>query len=322
MNSKLTFVVMTILLSTRLFSAQAQDILVDDSYTPSQRYDKNIVKFPELKWPQLEFIEGQRIVFEQRYKRIGRRELHLDIFLPAEARSSNQTIMLVHGGGWRSGNKSHLYPIANLLSQRGYVVVLPEYRLSIEATYPAGLVDLNDARLWLAEHAKEFAIDPDKIAIGGASSGGQMATLLANTGNHIWFKGDQKNAKSDFNLVVNLDGVLDFTDPLAIEYENKLGAESAAGLWFGGAMKDTLEKWQQASAARHIHAHSPPMLIVSSGQKRFTAGQEIVRKQLTEFSIDNQYYEFDTILHSFWLFEPYLSQTVQLIDNFFSKQNL
>ena len=303
--------------TTQIFAKQ---LIIDDSYTASERYARYVKQDPTLIRPILSFDDGQQIIFNRRYKEINSRELHLDIFLPAKQRASGQSIMMVHGGGWRAGDKSHFYPMANLLAKRGFVVVLPEYRLSIEAENPAGLVDLNHARVWLAEHADEFSIDPSFIAIGGGSSGGHMAALLANTANKPWFKGDDITVSTEFNAVVDLDGLLDFTTPLAIKNENK--ENSAAALWFGGSMKDRLSMWQQASTAKHIHKESPPILIISSGQLRFTAGKDDVVNQLNKFGIPNQYYEFKQVIHTFWLFEPYLSQTVDMVDLFFKKLDL
>ena len=311
------FYLSLIVVSTQAF---AKERIIDDSYTPSERFARYVKQDPTLVRPTLSFEDGQQVIFNRRYKEINGRELHLDIFLPVKLRASGQSIILVHGGGWRAGDKSHFYPMANLLAKRGFVVVLPEYRLSIEAEYPSGLVDLNHARVWLAEHADEFSIDPNHIAIGGGSSGGHMAALVANTANKPWFKDTAITLATTFNAVVDLDGLLDFTTPLAIKNENK--ENSAAALWFGGSMQDRLSKWQQASTAKHIHKESPPILIISSGQLRFTAGKDDVVNQLNKFGIPNQYYEFKQVIHTFWLFEPYLSQTVDMVDLFFKKLDL
>lgn len=290
-------------------------IPVDDGYTVSQRYFDNKANYPEMRWPELHFAAGQSIQFDRRYKLVGSRELHIDIFLPAAANRKSQSMMLVHGGGWRSGNKSHLYALANLLAQSGYTVFLPEYRLSAEALYPAGLVDLNDAIVWIKSQAENYDIQPDQLAIVGGSSGGQMAALLAYTADQSLFK-TSVDDDTRVNAMVDLDGVLDFTTPLAIKYENKAGDQSAVGLWFGGAMEKTADKWQQASAAKHVHPQAPPTLIISSGQQRFTAGKETVMRQLDEYGIRNKYVEYDEILHTFWLFEPWVSEVAATIDQF------
>ncbi|QJR81110.1 alpha/beta hydrolase [Alteromonas pelagimontana] len=300
-------------------STVAKDFTVDDSYSVSQRYYNNIESHPELVWPTLNFEQGQQVMFDRRYKVANDRELHLDIFLPAKAKPSKQAVMLIHGGGWRSGNKSHFYTLANLLAQRGYVVITPEYRLSVEAPYPAGLVDINDALVWVKENAQQFNIAPDSIALGGGSSGGHMAGLLGNTANQTWFKGSESDADTRVNAVIDLDGVLDFTHPLAIANENKNKEKSAAGLWFGGAMEDTLEKWEQASTAKHIHQQSPPMLIISSGQMRFTAGKDTVLEKLDRFGIINQYFQYEDNIHTYWLFDPYVTETADRIDAFLTR---
>ncbi|MCY7297190.1 alpha/beta hydrolase [Alteromonas sp. a30] len=304
----------------------AQTYEVDDSYTPSSRFERYKKQDETLIKPDLVFKQGQAIRFEQTYATIGKRELHADLFMP-HGRNLRQAIILVHGGGWRSGNKSHFYPLANLLAQKGYLVVLPEYRLSTEALYPAGLTDLNRVITWLRAQASELDFNPANIAIGGGSSGGHMAALIGNTVNQDWFHPPNSEAETNIqanthvNAVIDLDGVLDFTHPLAIASENKRKEKSAAGLWFGGAMEDTLNKWQQASTALHIHANSPPMLVISSGQMRFTAGKDKTFAKLTQFDIAHQYYQYNGIIHTFWLFEPYLSETAVRIHQFF-KENV
>ena len=298
----------------------AELIPSDDSYTVSQRYYIYKQQHPKLEWPVLQFQAGQEILFDRRYKNVDDRELHIDIFLPQPAHRNRRAILLVHGGGWSSGNKSHFYPAANLLAQRGYTVFLPEYRLSPEARYPGGLVDLNDAIVWARQQADSYGFDKDKLALGGGSSGGQMAALLAYTADEPLYKSNPAD-DTQVSALIDLDGVLDFTTPLAIEYENKAGDQSAAGRWFGGAFEKYPEKWREASAVRHIDGSSPPTLIISSGQLRFTAGSEQVRSDLDKLGIRNEYFQYNEIIHTFWLFEPYLGEVVDRIDRFLNPAN-
>ncbi|GGF77254.1 alpha/beta hydrolase [Alteromonas lipolytica] len=298
--------------------AESKDITVDDSYSPGERFARYKPKHPELEWPVLSFRAGQRVEFERPYKQADGRDLHLDVFHPSAENQNGQAIILVHGGGWRSGNKSHFYPLANLLAQSGYVVVTPEYRLSTEATYPAGLTDISDVINWLKTRAGLFQVSPDQIAIGGGSSGGQMAALIghAASSKHFYSEPTQDNR---VNAVISLDGVLDFTTPLALKFENKKQEKSAAALWLGGTYEQIPQVWQQASATHYLHKASPPTLIISSGQLRFTAGSTEMQAYLTQHHIINQYIELDNTIHTFWLFEPYLSQTAQWIDTFLQR---
>lgn len=304
------------------FTGGAQILrLKDDSYTVSERFYRYKEQYPELEWPALTFDSSQKLLFDRRYREVDGVELHIDAFLPGNSAQNPATaIMLVHGGGWRSGSKSHFYAMANLLVQKGYAVFMPEYRLSDEAKYPHGMIDLNHALVWIRANAKQFNIDANRIAIGGGSSGGHMAALLGNTANKNWYRQGIENHDSRVFAIVDLDGVLDFTTPLGLSYENKKGDSSAAGLWFGGSYEKAKDKWHQASTAKHIHPGSPPLLVISSGQLRFTTGKEETFEKLSAYNIDHEYYQFDNIIHTFWLFQPYLSTTVEKVDKFLQKQ--
>ncbi len=290
-------------------------IPIDDSYTVSSRYLSNREQHPELTLPRVTMVDGQTILFDRLYRTIGSRELHLDAFLPPPGKARRQAIVLLHGGAWRSGNKSNFYAIASLLAQRGYAVFLPEFRLAPEARYPAGMVDINAAINWVSSHADEFGFDPGRIAVGGESTGGQMAGLIAYTGGSTMFTADGRPA-AHLNALIDIDGVLDMTAPLALQNENRGGAKSPAALWLGGSFEQVPEKWREASAASHLSADSPPTLVISGGQARFTAGIEDVLPKLTSLGIGNRNVNFPGLPHTFWLFEPYASQVVEAIDDF------
>ena len=291
-------------------------IPIDDSYTVSRRFDGYKNKFEKISWPASKFNQDQTVLFDRQYKIIDNRELHIDVFLPVQATNKRQAILLVHGGAWRSGSKSHFYGLANLLAQKGYVVLLPEYRLSPEAKYPAGLIDINDAIIWAKSQSMDFSFDAEKIAIGGASSGGQMAALLAYSSNTALFKTQGANTK--VNALIDLDGVLDFTTPMALSFENAAGVNSVAAKWLGGSWEQIPDRWRQASSTKYLDANSPPTLIISSGLVRFTVGKEEVFEKLNRFGIKNSYYEFSNAPHDIWLFEPYMSQIALKIDEFLS----
>jgi acetyl esterase/lipase len=277
--------------------------VVDDSYTIASRFARYKDQYPGIQWPVVAPSAGQTILFDRAYKALGDRDLHLDIFAPAPGTSRHQGLVLVHGGAWRSGSKAHFYALANLLAQRGYTVFLPEYRLSPEAAYPAGVVDVGDALAWARAHAGDYGLSAGRIALGGASSGGQMASLVAYT-------------VAGANALVDMDGVLDFTTPLALQYENAAGDASSAAKWLGGSYEHAPDLWREASAASHVGATSPPTLIISSGNVRFTAGKDKVLETLAANHIPARWYAFSGAPHDIWLFDPWLGTVVDQIDSF------
>jgi pectinesterase len=291
---------------------------VDGSYTIAQRWAAYKDRYPGIALPDMRFEAGQQILFDRLYKKDGGRELHIDVFLPVGMKR-RQGVLLVHGGGWRSGDKSHFYALANRLAQRGYAVFLPEYRLSAESPYPTGLIDINDAIVWVKAHAEAFGFDARRLALGGASSGGQMASLLAYSQTEALYKSNPSD-DTRVNALIDLDGVLDFTSPLALTYENAAGPESAAALWLGGSWEQAPQRWREASALTHLNASAPPTLIISSGLTRFTAGREAVEMRLKGCGVPYSFYSFENAPHDVWLFEPWLDPIVERMDAFLKKE--
>jgi len=92
-------------------------------------------------------------------------------------------LVWIHGGGWVLGSVEESDPVARGLSVAADCVVASiEYRLAPEHPFPAGLEDCWAALRWCVDHADDLRVDPDRLAIGGDSAGGNLAaacTVLA-----------------------------------------------------------------------------------------------------------------------------------------------
>ncbi|WP_206241144.1 alpha/beta hydrolase [Novosphingobium terrae] len=302
-------------LACLLLAASVAARPVDDSYTIASRFERYRSLYPGIAWPAVAPAPGETMLFDRAYKTLPDRDLHLDIFRPAPDHTRHQGLVLVHGGAWRSGSKAHFYVLADRLAQRGYTVFLPEIRLSPEAPFPAGLVDVSDTMVWVKTHAAEFGLSPQKIALGGASSGGQMAALVAYSDAAGLFRSTPQDDRSA-NALIDIDGVLDFTTPLALQFENANGTQSSAAKWLGGSWDQVPQRWKEASAATYVGAKSPPTLIISSGNAHFTEGKDQVMASLQANHIPARWYAFEKAPHDIWLFEPWLPTVVDTIDNF------
>jgi acetyl esterase/lipase len=86
----------------------------------------------------------------------------------------------IHGGGLIMGTpEQDDHWLSWLADELGILVVSVDYRLAPEHPYPAGLDDCMDALRWLHDAADELGVDPDRIAVGGASAGGGLAAAVA-----------------------------------------------------------------------------------------------------------------------------------------------
>ncbi len=85
-----------------------------------------------------------------------------------------------HGGGWVLGDLDTADSTCrSLAAKSGAVVVSVDYRLAPESPYPAGVDDALAAVSWVAANASELGGDPDRVAVGGDSAGGNLATVTA-----------------------------------------------------------------------------------------------------------------------------------------------
>lgn len=85
-----------------------------------------------------------------------------------------------HGGGWVLGTlDGHDYVCSCLAARSGCVVVSVDYRLAPEHRYPAAIDDCVTAYRHIVEHGADFGIDPQRVAVGGDSAGGNLAAALS-----------------------------------------------------------------------------------------------------------------------------------------------
>lgn len=85
-----------------------------------------------------------------------------------------------HGGGWVIGSSELSVPVcAELASRAGCLVVSVDYSLAPEHPFPRGLEDCLSVGEWVLEHAAEIGGDPSRVAVGGDSAGGNLATVVA-----------------------------------------------------------------------------------------------------------------------------------------------
>jgi acetyl esterase/lipase len=102
-----------------------------------------------------------------------------DVYSPSDSTGPLPTLIWIHGGAWISGDKSNVDPYVKMIAAEGYTTVALNYTVAPEAAYPTALTQLNQALKFLVEHADEYRIDPDRIAIAGDSAGSNLTSQLA-----------------------------------------------------------------------------------------------------------------------------------------------
>ncbi len=104
----------------------------------------------------------------------------LDVFpatVPAPA-SGAPVLMFIHGGYWRSLDKSQHAFVAPAFNAQGALVVVPNYALCPAVTIEHIVLQTAAAVAWTWQHARDFGGDPSRLALVGHSAGGHLATMM------------------------------------------------------------------------------------------------------------------------------------------------
>jgi pectinesterase len=295
-------------------AARAQNqYVIDTTYTIKSVYKKEIKNYPFISIVQPKTYSNVEEKKEIVYSKISDRKLRLDAYF-CNTFAKNPAIVIVHGGGWKSGNKSQMETFAREMASRGFSCFTIEYRLSPEAKYPAAIFDVKKAIKFIKTNAAQFHTDQTKIAVLGCSSGGQMAALIGTTNNNNLF--EEKDAKdkttSTVQAIIDIDGILAFKHP-----ESKEG--TVAGLWLGGSYDEKPEIWEQASALTHTDNNTPPTLFINSSIDRFHAGRDDMIDILNKNKIYSEVKTIQNSPHSFWFLNPWFDETVTYTTQFLNK---
>ena len=190
--------------------------------------------------------------------------LLLDVYQPGEHSSDLRPAMvLIHGGGWTSFDKSTMQAMGMFLAPFGFCRVLgrlpvvPRKRRNL---WPAQLDDVQRAVRWIRANAAKYGVDPRYIGAFGHSAGAQLAALLGMEDTRD--NSDPALAKysSKVQAVVDVSGPTDFTTQSGSRGVGFLTA------FFGGDYAHAAKIWQDASPAFHVAKNVAPFLIVHGTQ--------------------------------------------------------
>ncbi|WP_242092888.1 alpha/beta hydrolase [Aestuariivivens sediminicola] len=306
------FILLLIVLPITVISAQKKENY--KPYTIQSTYNKLKKKFPNVS-PIQPLVSNKIKIKENRvYKKVNQTKLRLDLYLP-KSNIKNQRfplVLLIHGGGWLTGQKENQRVMAQHLALHGYIAVTASYRLGLEAPYPAAVIDLKDALVWLRQHAKKYKIHTGQISVLGTSAGGQLATLIGVTPNSERFEPDT-SVSEVVQAIINIDGIVSFIHPEAYQ------EGAMASIWLNGTRESNWKNWKEASPLEYVNENAPPMLFINSSQDRFHAGRDDLISILKNHDIYNEVHTLEDSPHSFWLLHPWFEPTLKITVNFLNK---
>ena len=238
------------------------------------------------------------------YKKVGNRELHVEIEKPATWKASDRrpAIVFYFGGGWVGGTSTQFQIQSEYLATRGMVGIRVEYRVIPKGDKGPPVVCCNDAKSamrWVRAHATELGIAPQRIAASGGSAGGHLAaftTLVDGTDDPL----DDLKISPKANALVLFNPVFDNGS------EGGYGAER-----IGNRLKEF-------SPAHNVAAGAPPT-VVFLGAKDELIGLAVLdryKASMTKAGARCDTHVYEGQPHGFFNKEPYKTTTLIETDKF------
>ncbi|MCX7011927.1 MAG: alpha/beta hydrolase [Candidatus Sumerlaeota bacterium] len=203
----------------------------------------------------------------------------LDILYHKDTSKRRPAIVMVHGGGFRGGDKATFLDRVAYFGKLGYVTMTINYRLTGVAPFPAQVEDCKQAVRWLRANAAKYGVDPEHIGALGGSAGAHLAAMLALVPKSAGLEGDgpYQDQSSRVQAAVPISGAFDFR-PDSIRRTGMQVDDVALVPFLGGTADEKPDLAAKASPITYIAKDEPPLLIIHG-----TADKRIDVRQAEEF---------------------------------------
>lgn len=263
---------------------------------------------------------GVRVHRDIAYVPGGGKRNQLDVFVPAKGVQNAPVLLQIHGGGWTIGNKrEQAQPLMNHLTQKGWVCVACNYRLSPRATWPDHLVDVKRVIAWIRSEIANYGGDPNFIVATGGSAGGHLTAMVGLSANDPEYQPGFEDIDTSVVAAIPFYGVYDFSD------QWKLQAQGDSTDWIAKTVLKVdpsrdHEALRRASPMHRIHAGAPPFLIIHGTNDSLTSVEEARHFAWSLAHTSSQevvYAELPRTQHAFEIFHSTrTSAAIQAVEHF------
>ncbi|MBC8036731.1 MAG: alpha/beta hydrolase [Rhizobiales bacterium] len=205
----------------------------------------------------------------------------LDIYKPAPARGKLPIIVFGYGGGWSSGDRAGYAFLGRAFASRGFLTIVPDYRLVPDFVFPAFVEDTAGAIAWAARHGGDFGGDTSRIFLVGHSAGAYNVAMAALDNRYLERFGTSARIVSG---VATLAGPFDF---LPLDDSSAIAAFSA---------------WPDLAETQPVNlvtAEAPPFLLLTGGSDRIVGprNSRSLARRLTSAGVAVETKEYPGIGH-------------------------
>ncbi|MEM1070459.1 MAG: alpha/beta hydrolase [Planctomycetota bacterium] len=250
------------------------------------------------------------------FGRGGDVELRLDLARPVEASEPAPCVVVIHGGAWRSGNKSlHINEIRRFAEQ-GYVSATIQYRLCPKHCFPAQIEDVKCAVRFLRANAKKYGIDPKRIGAIGFSAGAHLSMMLGTMDPKDGFEGDGGWADQSSKV----QAVVSFFGPTELAGEDlPERSVSLVNAFIGGTKADMMQAFKDASPITYVDSGDAPMLLLQGTEDPLVPHTQAIKMVdlMTEANVPGRVELIIDVSHGWGGQE--LQRTIEVSNQFFRR---
>jgi acetyl esterase/lipase len=245
------------------------------------------------------------------YARSGGEILKADVWEPPEdpkgaarrsgtdvAAEGRPAVIVVHGGGWRSGGRSEFPSWDAWLAEEGYVVFDIDYSLSPPPSWREAPADVACAVGWVKENASRYGVDPERVVLMGRSAGAQLALLTAYEGDRAApTPGCTAGSVGDAGVAA----VVGFYSPTDLPRLSSEGYLPGMDRFLGGSPDAVPGRYRNLSPVLHVDPGDPPTFLAYGGDDRIVPpGQSrLLGKRLRDAGMPHRLVELPWANHTF-----------------------
>ena len=180
--------------------------------------------------------------------------LSLEVYRPPQV-GKYPALIVIYGGAWQNGSPTQHAKFNDYMAARGYTVVAIDYRHAPRYRFPTQVEDVQTALAFIHQHATEYEVDWQRIALVGRSAGAHLAMLAAY------------QTKIPILAVVDYYGPVDLTagysDP---PHPDPINTRAVLEAFIGGSPQELPISYQNASPINYVRKSLPPTLLIYGGR--------------------------------------------------------
>ena len=204
----------------------------------------------------------------------------LDIYKPSKQRHDT-VVMFLYGGSWKRGHRSNYRFVGEAFASRGFVTVIPNYRVYPEVQFPRFIEDAAAAVGWVRRHIGKHGGNLKKVVLIGHSAGAHIAALLALDPRYLKAAGVSQNF---------IAGIVGLAGPYVID---------PSQYWSIRPIFETAKNPRNISSINFVHSNTPPMLLLHGAEDNFVDAENsrVLAQRLQKVGSSATYISFANTGH-------------------------